>query len=135
MSDNGADQSTNFTSSVYGHDQNSITFKGKHYSLRDGKNKQFEGGHRLPFIWRFPKMFPPQVNENSIVSYVDVYRTLADVIGYTPKCNEGPDSRSLVSVLKGNAHFNGENKGGLRIKTEYVCVEKNCKLFLKFLKL
>jgi arylsulfatase A len=115
MSDNGADQSRNFTSKMYGHDQNSITFKGEHITLRNGKNHPFEGGHRLPFMWRFPKMFPPQVNEDSVVSYVDVYRTLAELIGYTPKCNEGPDSRSLVQVLKGDNHFNGENKGGFEI--------------------
>ena len=116
MSDNGADQSRNFAKNMYGHDQNSIDFKGEHISLRKGKNNPFEGGHRLPFMWRFPKMFPSQVNENSVVSYVDVYRTLADLIGYTPECNEGPDSRSLMSVLKGNKSFDGENKGGFRIK-------------------
>ena len=29
MSDNGADQSTNFTSAIYGHSQNALDFKGR----------------------------------------------------------------------------------------------------------
>ena len=36
----------------------------------------------------------------SIVSYVDVYKTLAEFIGdQNVPCNEAPDSRSLFNVL------------------------------------
>ena len=35
------------------------------------------------------------------VSYLDVYQTLADLIGTKTECNEAPDSRSLMTLLKG----------------------------------
>ena len=86
MSDNGADQSRNFTRDLYGHDQNAFDFKGrKSIQLRSGKNLNFEGGHRLPFMWRWPAGFKPRLDEENVVSYVDVYRTLAEIIGASPK--------------------------------------------------
>ena len=108
MSDNGADQSTNFTATLYDHNQNAFDFKGqKDIPLRAGKNLNFEGGHRLPFMWRWPERFSPRLVEDEVVSYVDVYRTLADIIGATPTCYEGPDSRSLVPVLTGTGPIEG----------------------------
>ena len=35
------------------------------------------------------------------VSYLDVYETLADLIGTKTACNEAPDSRSLMTLLEG----------------------------------
>ena len=108
MSDNGADQSTNFTKALYGHNQNAFDFKGRQdIPLRAGKNLNFEGGHRLPFMWRWPGGFGPRLVEDHVVSYVDVYRTLAEIIGASPKCNEGPDSRSLVPILTGTGEIRG----------------------------
>ena len=90
MSDNGADQSTNFTRALYGHSQNALDFKGrKDVQLRSGKNINFEGGHRLPFMWRLPNKIVRKTVEDQVVSYVDVYRTLAELIGARPSCNEG----------------------------------------------
>jgi len=39
------------------------------------------------------------------VSYIDVYATLADVIGSEMACNEAPDSRSLVPVIEKDVKF------------------------------
>ena len=108
MSDNGADQSTNFTAALYDHNQNAFDFKGqKDIPLKFGKNLNFEGGHRLPFMWRWPGRLSPRLVEDEVVSYVDVYRTLADIIGAVPKCYEGPDSRSLLPVLTGAGKIEG----------------------------
>ena len=43
------------------------------------------------------------MNHESLVSYIDVYATLADIIGYKLNCNEAPDSRSLFPILKGGS--------------------------------
>ena len=51
-----------------------------------------EGGHRLPMIWHWPKGIQPGLNDQSTVSYIDVFATLADLIGVKLKCNEAPDS-------------------------------------------
>jgi len=34
------------------------------------------------------------------VSYIDVYATMADIIGTKRKCNEAPDSRSLLKLIE-----------------------------------
>ena len=93
---------------MHGHYQNAMDLDGSNFKLRSGKNSPYEGGHRLPFLWRYPKMFKePKVIKDSIVSYVDLYRTLAEIIGDKDlACNEAPDSRSLVEVLKGESQSN-----------------------------
>ena len=60
-------------------------------------------------LWRFPKLVPePRVIDDQIVSYIDIYRTLAEIIGDTDlRCGEAPDSRSLVKVLNGTGKVSG----------------------------
>ena len=49
----------------------------------------------------------PRVIKDATVSFIDVYRTLAEIIGDRDlPCNEAPDSRSLIQILK--------NKGTVR---------------------
>jgi len=100
LSDNGADNSNKINNRLYGHIQNAIDLNGERKVLRGMKNSNYEGGHRLPFMWWYPKQFQPKTVQDKPVSYVDIYRTLSDIIGYTPPCNEAPDSRSLHSILK-----------------------------------
>ena len=67
-------------------------------SVLSGFSTQF----RLPFIWNYPNGFEPKVRKSPTVSYTDVYRTLADLIGYGDiKCNEAPDSVSILNLLRG----------------------------------
>merc|ERR1719500_2643489 len=52
-------------------------------------------------LWRYPKMFKPRVDLDAHVSYLDVFRTLADIIGDQDlPCNEAPDSRSMLPILQ-----------------------------------
>lgn len=106
MSDNGA--GTNYVPinlEKFGWSQNAIDLGGENFVLRGGKGYQHEGGTRSPFMWWYPKGFPARTVEDKIVSYLDVYRTLADLVEYSPTCNEGPDSRSLLSFLSGRSEF------------------------------
>ena len=84
MSDNGSAYRQR-VKELFGHDQNSISFKEKWFSLKGGKNDIYEGGHRVPFMVWYPKFFPPQQNFDSLVSQMDIYRTLADLIGKIKK--------------------------------------------------
>ena len=44
----------------------------------------------------------PRVIANTTVSHIDIYRTLAEIIGDRElPCNEAPDSRSLLQILNG----------------------------------
>ena len=103
MSDNGADGSDKLNQDLFGHTQNAIDLGGEPVILRGQKNWNWEGGHRLPFMWWLPSQFAPQMVENKVVSYVDVYRTLTDLAGYEAPCNEAPDSRSLLPFMKGES--------------------------------
>jgi len=103
LSDNGADGSNKINHRLFGHIQNAIDLDGEQKVLRGMKNSNYEGGHRLPFFWWFPKQFKPKTVQDQPVSYVDIYRTFADIIGYAAPCNEAPDSRSLRSILTGES--------------------------------
>ena len=39
------------------------------------------GGHRLPMIWHWPEGINPGENTENVVSYIDIYATLAKIIG------------------------------------------------------
>lgn len=122
MSDNGAISRWNTDTAVqqypdgsymwdtYNHYQNAIDLNGVNYKLNGGKQSAYEGGHRLPMLWRYPRMIKePRVLQNVTVSHIDVYRTLADIIGdENLPCNEAPDSRSLIQLLNGKANGIGE---------------------------
>ena len=84
LSDNGADPYFKTVYSMYGHYQNAIDIDGKNWQLNGGKEALTEGGHRLPMMWRWPKRIQPGVDSNSLVSYIDVFATLADMIGSFP---------------------------------------------------
>jgi len=103
MSDNGASSSSKKINQLFGHNQRRLEFPdGTAVTLKDIKNTQGEGGHRAPFLWRLPSRFPPRTiyDPKNPVSMVDIYATLAELIGYDLDCNEAPDSRSLVQYLE-----------------------------------
>ncbi len=65
----------------------------------------WEGGHRIPFIARWPGRISPATKSNSLVSNVDLFATVADVAGRNTAegqaSDEGPDSVSLLPALVG----------------------------------
>lgn len=101
-SDNGSDDGE-IIKKLYGHDQNGVDFRwlehGKPWSLRGKKNDIWDGGHRVPFILRWPGKIPARVDQTNVVSLLDVYATMADILGVERKCYEAPDSRSLWPLL------------------------------------
>lgn len=49
--------------------------------LREGKGTTFEGGHRVPFIIRWPGRIPAGVVNNQLVASMDLLPTIADLSG------------------------------------------------------
>ena len=59
----------------------------------------WEGGHRVPFIVRWPGRVEPGSVSSSLISNVDFLATMAAITGRKLKANEGPDSFNLVPAF------------------------------------
>jgi len=71
--------------------------------LRESKRNIYEGGHRVPFVARWPgKVKPGSVNDHTI-GLNDLMATTAEIVGAKLPDNAGEDSVSLVSELLGTA--------------------------------
>jgi len=69
--------------------------------LRDYKASVYEGGHREPFIVRWPGIVKPGSLCGQYVQQADLLATLAEIWGVTLPDNAGEDSFSLLPLLKG----------------------------------
>ncbi|MCX7044139.1 MAG: arylsulfatase [Candidatus Sumerlaeota bacterium] len=69
--------------------------------LRGYKTSVYEGGHREPFIVRWPGVVKPGSVCGQLVHQADIMATLADIFGAKLPDNAGEDSFSFVSLLKG----------------------------------
>lgn len=63
----------------------------------------WEGGHRVPFIARWPGKIAPGTVSDALSSNVDFLATLADLTNQNLEPNEGPDSVSMLDFLTGKS--------------------------------
>ncbi len=69
--------------------------------LRESKRSIYEGGHRVPFVVRWPgKVKPGSVNDHT-VCLNDLMATAAEIVGSRIPDNAGEDSVSLLPELLG----------------------------------
>ncbi len=68
---------------------------------RGVKRDNWEGGHRVPFIVRWPDKVAQGSTSDQIVSLCDVFMTTAEILGVKVPNNAAEDSFSLLSVLMG----------------------------------
>ncbi len=86
-----------------GYKDQAIELNGEHKMagpLRGGKYSLFEGGTRVPFIVRWPHTISKQ-HSNALINQVDLYHSLAKLIGYELDENEAPDSELQLDALIG----------------------------------
>lgn len=69
--------------------------------LRDSKRSIYEGGHRVPFVARWPKRIPPGSSCEATICLNDLLATAAEVIGTPLPAGAGEDSFSLLPLLLG----------------------------------
>ena len=69
--------------------------------LRGMKGSNWEGGHRMPFIVRWPGRVKAGAVSAQTICFTDVMATLADVMHATLPDDAGPDSVSFLPVLLG----------------------------------
>jgi arylsulfatase A len=77
--------------------------------LRGYKADAWEGGHRVPFIVRWPGKVKAGSVCNQLVSQADLMRTFADVLEVKLPDTAGEDSFSLMPLLKGEDNPVREN--------------------------
>jgi arylsulfatase A-like enzyme len=68
---------------------------------RGMKADAHEGGHRLPFIVRWPAQVKAGTISEQAICFTDLLATFADISGVKLPAAAGPDSFSLLPVLKG----------------------------------
>jgi arylsulfatase A-like enzyme len=69
--------------------------------LRGSKGGLFEGGHRVPFLVRWPGRAPAGTVNGSLVVLTDMLATFAELAGLQVPPGAGPDGTSVLPALKG----------------------------------
>jgi arylsulfatase A len=103
-SDNGCSPQADFKAlEEQGHDPSHI--------YRGHKADIYEGGHRVPFLVRWPAKVKPGTISDQTICLTDLLRTAADIVGVKVPDNAAEDSVSILPALLGRA------KGPLREAT------------------
>ncbi len=71
--------------------------------FRDYKASVYEGGHRVPFVIRWPQAITPGTVCSQLVHQADVMATLADILQVPLPPDAGEDSFSLLPLLQGGS--------------------------------
>lgn len=73
------------------------------YHFRGHKADIYDGGHRLPFIVRWPGRVQPGSSSDQTICHTDLLATCADILGEKLPDNAGEDSVSILPALEGRA--------------------------------
>ena len=71
---------------------------------RGVKRDQWEGGHRVPLIARWPGNVPPGTTSDQLTSLTDVMATCAAIVGAQLPDDAAEDSFDMLPALRGEAH-------------------------------
>jgi len=94
-SDNGPENTAYGRIREYGHDSMA--------HLRGLKRDVWEGGHRVPFLARWPGVTPNGAICNATVSLGDLTATATAIVGEDLPADAGEDSFNMLSLLRGDA--------------------------------
>jgi len=95
-SDNGPENTWKKRIERFQHDSSGI--------YRGGKRDIYEGGHRVPFLISWPNGIASGQRYDGPVNQVDIYATLAEIVGNSVGQREAEDSISFAPVLR-NENF------------------------------
>ena len=74
-------------------------------SLRGNKGQIYDGGHRVPYIVRWPKNVKAGSQCNELICLNDFMATVADITGAELPKNTAEDSFSILPLIKGEANY------------------------------
>jgi arylsulfatase A-like enzyme len=69
------------------------------YIYRGHKADIYEGGHRVPFIIRWPNGIPKGQTSDKLICTTDLMATCAELVNYNLAANEGEDSYSMLPLF------------------------------------
>ncbi len=67
---------------------------------RGWKSDAFEGGHRVPFVIRWPGQIPADRRSQQTITTADIMATCAEIVGHELPANTAEDSVSLLEVAR-----------------------------------
>jgi arylsulfatase A len=70
--------------------------------LRGLKRDIYEGGHRVPFVVRWPGVIAPGSVCDALISQLDLMRTIAAIIGFDLPDGAAEDSCNLLPLIQGH---------------------------------
>jgi arylsulfatase A len=68
---------------------------------RGMKRDGWEGGHRVPLIVRWPKIFVEGSVSDQLINTTDIFATLASLVGYSLKDEDARDSYDMLPAMLG----------------------------------
>lgn len=71
------------------------------YVFRGTKADIYEGGHRVPFLVRWPEVVQPGRRTDRLTCLNDFFATCAELVGFDVPPHAGEDSESFLSTLRG----------------------------------
>lgn len=69
--------------------------------LRGLKRDIYEGGHRVPYIVKWPDKVPSGKTSNQLVSQIDIMATIASVVDFQLPADQAQDSHNLLPLFTG----------------------------------
>ncbi len=97
--DNGAETvHVDWMRQDYGHDPSG--------GWRGMKRDAWEGGHRVPFIVRFPGIFQAGLISDQMINTTDIFATVASITGYKLKNEDARDSYDMLPAMLGTQDKN-----------------------------
>jgi len=122
-SDNGCSPQADYDElALLGHDPSGI--------YRGHKADIFEGGHRVPFIVKWPKQIKANQSSDDIICTTDFMATCADITGADLKDDMAEDSFSMLPIFINKGKFQRTNTVHHSIDGSFSIREKNWKLAL-----
>ncbi|MBK1825869.1 sulfatase family protein [Haloferula rosea] len=84
--------------------------------LRGMKGDAWEGGHRVPFLVRWPGAVNPNSQCSQTIGFTDLLATFSDILGLSLPDEAGPDSFSFLPLLDGSQDANQSVRPALVMK-------------------
>ncbi len=102
------------------------------YIYRGHKADLFEGGHRVPFIIKYPTKIKPNTTTNKTICTTDFLATIADINNIPLTDNQAEDSFSLTPLFNKSSEKNFQRTNTIHhsINGSFAITHQNFKLIL-----